>query len=111
MSTLVWSPPGYRIGRRRDDKSALIVVFAAADRALRAALTVQISRHLRARTSGALVVVEQETDEIVTVRELPLAAVPSTTARDSLAPGSRATIASASGCRDPMVSVQDISIK
>ncbi len=68
MSTLVWSPPGYRIGRRRDDKSALIVAFAAADRALRAALTVQISRHLRARTSGALVVVEQETDEIVTVR-------------------------------------------
>ncbi len=64
-------PPCYRIEHREDDKPALIVAFADNDLGLRAAVAVQTARHLRTRMSGMLVVVDQETDEVVSVHQLP----------------------------------------
>ena len=62
--------PRYRIEHQEGDRPALIVAFADTELTLRAAMAVQIARHVRMRASGALVVVEQETDEIVSVHRL-----------------------------------------
>ncbi len=71
MTTQAWPPPRYRIEHRRDDEPPLIVAFADTDLILRAALAQEVARHLRARASGALIVVDQATEEVVSVRTLP----------------------------------------
>ncbi|MDP9358544.1 MAG: hypothetical protein M3R02_25325 [Chloroflexota bacterium] len=70
MSDPLLPPPRYRIEHRRDDEPPLIVAFADTDRALQTTLAVQVMRHVRDLTGGVLVVVEQDTDEIVTVHRL-----------------------------------------
>ncbi|MDP9473390.1 MAG: hypothetical protein M3Q71_22460 [Chloroflexota bacterium] len=70
-TTPVQRPPRYRIEHRADDEPALIVAFADTDLGLRSALAAQVARHLRTRMSGSLIVVDQETEEIVTVHRLP----------------------------------------
>ncbi len=70
MTTSVQLPPRYRIEHREADQPSLILAFADTGLGLRAGLAVQTARHLRTRTSGMLVVVDQETDEVVSARQL-----------------------------------------
>ncbi len=64
-------PPQYRIEHRRGDEPALIVAFADTEITLRAALAQRVAHHLRTRTGGTLVAIDQASDEVVTVRDLP----------------------------------------
>ena len=71
MSPPAWPPLQYRIEHRWDDEAALIVAFADGDLGLGSSLAIQVARHLRAQARGALVEIDQETKEIVSVQTLP----------------------------------------